>query len=405
MAGQTTQDCGRQKTRGWGDGGRSASCPRGTQRATINVLPTTTLEVTPPQWGGCVKISPHDPARLVARYHSSRWRKDLDYVLKVYYKHNAQASYKEAEWVKTRDLFFAHLLPYREEALDLKERSPMDFMPFIEEQFWRVTGLCLNGLWDFTAWIKQESYYHGLVAQQGHLHRCSHLTGVPLPRWPQVKPSESHQNSHKRVETLAAGSSEPSTGATMAPVQETPAEEPPVTETPVAKAPAARSDTPAPMETGGVGDGQSWAEQVEAGIEVEFQQDRPAKCCRSLSRKQEVRPMLPFPLQDSEGRLASILRLYEHVGEQPVPRNDVAGRAIMHLHLDTVPREARHLRNQVICMIAEYHLTSSARGLSSLSPVLLEVAKPLLPPIKSYVSGVAFEGTRDVRVVDRAKTL
>ena len=76
----------------------------------------------------------------------------------------------------------------------------------------------------------------------------------------------------------------------MAPVQETPAEEPPVmeppvTETPVVEAPAAHSDTPAPMETGRVGDGQSWAEQVEAGIEAEFLQDRPMKHHRSLSRK------------------------------------------------------------------------------------------------------------------------
>ena len=70
-----------------------------------------------------------------------------------------------------------------------------------------------------------------------------------------------------------------------------------------------------------------------------------------------------------------------------------------------MPCEARHLGNQVICMIAEYHLTGSARGLSSLSPVLPEVATTLLPPIKDYVPGVAFEGTRDVRVVDRARTL
>ena len=64
--------------------------------------------------------------------------------------------------------------------------------------------------------------------------------------------------------------------------------EPPVTETPVTEAPASdipRSDTPAPMETGGAGDGQSWAEQVEAGLEAEFQQDRPTKRCQSLSRK------------------------------------------------------------------------------------------------------------------------
>ena len=29
----------------------------------------------------------------------------------------------------------------------------------------------------------------------------------------------------------------------------------------------------------------------------------------------------------------------------------------------------------------------------------------MLPPIKEYVPGVAFEGTRDVRVLDRARTL
>ena len=77
----------------------------------------------------------------------------------------------------------------------------------------------------------------------------------------------------------------------------------------------------------------------------------------------------------------------------------------MHLHLETVPREARHLGNQVICMIAEYHLTSSAQGPSSLSPILPEAATTLLPSIKGYVPGVTFEGTRDVRVLDHAKTL
>ena len=93
-------------------------------------------------------------------------------------------------------------------------------------------------------WIKPGSYYHGLVAQQGHLHKCPHLVGVPLPRWPQVTPSESCQDLQKKAETLATSSSEPSTRATATPVTETP---------------TARSDTPAPMETGRVGDSQSWA--------------------------------------------------------------------------------------------------------------------------------------------------
>ena len=46
MAGQ---DRGRQQTRGQGDGGWSASCPRGARGATPNVPPTTALEVTTPQ--------------------------------------------------------------------------------------------------------------------------------------------------------------------------------------------------------------------------------------------------------------------------------------------------------------------------------------------------------------------
>ena len=180
-----------------------------------------------------------------------------------------------------------------------------------------------------------------------------------------------------KVDTQTTSSSEPNATAMAAPVTETPVMETPVTETPVTETPAARSDTPAPMETGGVGDGQSWAECVKAGIDEEFQQDRPVKRHRSQSRRHKQRPMLPFPLQDSEGRLASISQLYEHVGEQPATCHNVAGRGFMHLHPEMLPGKAMCLRNQIACMIAA-----------------------LLPPIKNYVPGIAFEGTRDVRVMD-----
>ena len=131
----------------------------------------------------------------------------------------------------------------------------MDYMVCIEEHFWRATGLHLNGLQDFMAWIKQGSYYHRLVAQQGHLHKCPHLVGVLLPRWPQVTPSESRWESQMKADTQTTSSSEPNAGAMAVPVTKTP---------------AACSDTPAPMETGGVGDSQSWAECIEAGIDEEF---------------------------------------------------------------------------------------------------------------------------------------
>ena len=171
-----------------------------------------------------------------------------------------------------------------------------------------------------------------------------------------------------KLDAQIPSSSRPSVGATVAPITETPVAETPVAEaavveTPVVEAPAdetpgaealvAPSSTPAPMETGRAGDGQSWAEQMEAGEDESFQRSRPAKRAWSQSRRHKLKPWLPFPLQDSEGRLTSILQLYEHAAAQP-------GWAIMHLHPDLLPQKATCLGNQVACMIAEYHLTTSA---------------------------------------------
>ena len=335
-------------------------------------------------------------------------------MLWVYYKYNA-VSFKEVEWARLKEKFFEHFLPHKKEALGLKERCPIDYMAYIEDHFYKATGLHLNGLRSLTAWIKQGSYYHGLVARQGHLHECPHLVGVPLPRWPQVTPSESRRESQMKSDAQTTSSSKPNVGATEAPVTETPVAEAPVMETPVveapvtetlgAEAPAAPSDTPAPMETGRVSDGQSWAECVEAGADEGFQRARPTKHPQSQSRRCEPRPPLPFPLQDSEGRLTSVLQLCEHVAEQPVAHHNVAGRGIMHLHPEMLLQSARHLGNQVACMIVEYHLTSNARGPLSLSPIIPQEAGALLPPLKNYVPGVTFKGTRDVRVVDCAETL
>ena len=165
----------------------------------------------------------------------------------------------------------------------------------------------------------------------------------------------------------------------------------------------ATADVLAPMGTGGAGDGQSWLEQTEA--EDNFKRRRPAKCPRSQSRRQEDRPTFPFPLQDEEGRCTSAQEIYRHSGQQPPARHNVATMGITHLHLEVLPHDAKSLGNQVLCMIVEYHLASHAQGSPSLSPVLLEAARDLLPPVDHYVGSVAFCGTRDVRVVERAKTL
>ena len=276
-AGQPVQERRRQLTRGRGllGRGRLASRSRRGRRLTAGAPATNTQGDAQPQPGCRTRTSGYDPAILAGNYRSSGWQKDLEHVLKVYYRYNLQAPFDELEWIRVRELFFDRFAAKRAEALRIKEESPLDYMPFIAGEFYAVTGIHLHELQDFTRWIKKNSYYHGLLVHQGQIEEIPHLIGEGFPKWPQLKPSESHRNSYSRAEGLMAGSSEPATRPPAAPTQETPAEEPPMVEAPVPG--PSHSSPPAPMETGGAGDGQSWADQAEASAEAEFRQVRPPK--------------------------------------------------------------------------------------------------------------------------------
>ena len=113
-------------------------------------------------------------------------------MLKVYYRYNLRAPYNELEWIRVRELFFDRFMAKKAEALRIKEESPLDYMPFIAGEFHVVTGMHLHELQDFTRWIKKGSYYHWLLVYQGQIEEIPHLIGEDLPKWPQLKPSESH---------------------------------------------------------------------------------------------------------------------------------------------------------------------------------------------------------------------
>ena len=204
VGGASPQDHGRSNMRGWGGGSQSISHPRGMQdKASAqppcqegdlpsgsmpSVPPPPAPERTQPQQGGQPRSALCDPAWLAANFHSSGWRKDLEHILWVYYKFSI-ASFREVEWSRVKELFFNHFLQYKEEALALKEARLMDFMAYIQNLFYQATGLHLDGLGSFTGWIKKGSYYHGLVARQGCLHECLHLTGPPCPDGPKCLPA------------------------------------------------------------------------------------------------------------------------------------------------------------------------------------------------------------------------
>ena len=73
-------------------------------------------------------------------------------------------------------------------------------------------------------------------------------------------------------------------------------------------------------------------------------------------------------------------------------------------HPELGAEELQRLNNQVLLMIAEYHLMSASQGTHRILPVLPEGAAQLIPPLDDYLPG-SFEGCRDIRVMDRAQIL
>ena len=150
-ADSTYPDRGRQQTRGRGLRGRSTSRPRRGQGIATNAPSTAAQRDSQFQPG---RHSRPGPAEMAAKYRASGWRRDLEHMLKVYYRHTIQTPYREAEWVRARECFFDHLTPRKAEAIAIKEEAPLDYMAYIAEEFEKATGLHLNGLLEFTLWIK-----------------------------------------------------------------------------------------------------------------------------------------------------------------------------------------------------------------------------------------------------------
>ena len=73
--------------------------------------------------------------------------------------------------------------------MDIKELSPLWFMPYMADLFKDVTGKDLQGLSGFTGWIGIGDYYHWKVAQLGQLQSCPCVQGHPVPNGPMARPS------------------------------------------------------------------------------------------------------------------------------------------------------------------------------------------------------------------------
>ena len=142
----------------------------------------------PPSSTSGSKGASTNPLEGLAKFRSAGWKKDLSHILRGFYLYN-YPSKMEVDWEKLRVKFLNHLRQYQDKWKTIKE-VPLEYMPYMEHQFLLLTGIRLQGLSQFTAWIKPGSYYHGVVAKKGQLSKCLHLARIPPPMRPQICPSE-----------------------------------------------------------------------------------------------------------------------------------------------------------------------------------------------------------------------
>ena len=145
----------------------------------------------------------------MSNYVASGWKRDLMYIISCCWVAQV-GSLDSKEWEVAIRKFLAVMVNRKAiEWTDIKELTPLQFMPYVANLFQEVTGKDLHGLSQFTGWIGLGGYYHWKVAQQGLLHAMPHLQGQPVPKGPMACPSgRPHPSRSTQTETPAAGASE-----------------------------------------------------------------------------------------------------------------------------------------------------------------------------------------------------
>ena len=125
----------------------------------------------------------------MANFVASGWRRDLTHFIGCCWSVQVE-SLEWNEWHTAITKFLAVMVKKRiHEWTDVKELTPLQFMPYVAKLFREVTGRNLSGLSHFTGWISVGGYYHWRVVQQGLAHQVPHLAGQPAPRTPNTHPS------------------------------------------------------------------------------------------------------------------------------------------------------------------------------------------------------------------------
>ena len=309
---------------------------------------------------------------------------------------------------------------------DIKELTPLQFMPYVAKLFREVTGRDLSGLSHFTGWIGIGGYYHWRVVQQGLVHQVPHLAGQPAPRTLDAHPSgkslppkppqtetpstgasgkqqdrsQPAPSGSRQEPTLSQGGRPPTSGQsgmTAAPKQSGKSSTPRQGSEPASTGgskPSTASGGPSncPPGRGGAGDGagtdwfQMYMRETQGGI------SEP--------------PAPPYPVGMAEERREAIGHIYDRVAGKEPPMHNITYRALRAYYTRVDPQTLSTWACQILCMIAEYHMACVTRGSAVTSPILPRELAEHLPPLADYAPPEDQSGATDVRIRDYwARTL
>ena len=362
----------------------------------------------------------------MANFVASGWRHDLIHFIGCCW--SAQiGSLERDEWCVAITKFLAVMAKKKNhDWTDIKELTPLQFMPYVAKLFREVTGRDLSGLSHFTGWIGIGGYYHWRVVQQGLVHQVPHLAGQPAPRTPDTHPSgkslspkppqtktpsmgaSSKQQDRSQLApsgsrqepTPSQGGRPPTSGqsrTTAAPKQSGKSSTPRQGSEPASTGgtkPSTASGGPSnrPPDRGGAGDGagtdwsQMYMHETQGGIS-----EPPA-------------PL--YPVGMVEERREAIGHIYDRVAGKEPPMRNITSRALRAYYTRVDPQTLSTWACQILCMIAEYHMACMTRGSVVTSPILPRELAERLPPLADYTPPEDQSGTTDVCIRDHwARTL
>ena len=305
--------------------------------------------------------------------------------------------------------------------MDIKELTPLQFMPYVAKLFREVTGQDLSGLGHFTGWIGLGGYYHWRVAQQGLIHLVPHLAGQSMPRTPDARPSgKPLPPKPAQTKTLSTGASgkqpdrsQPAPGGSRQEPTLSQGGRPSTSgQSRTTTAPRQSGKSSTPRQSGGPASSNGSGTPAASGGPPNHPPGREGAgdwydmYMRETQGMISEPPVPPYPVRTVEARKEAIGHIYDRVAGKEPPSHNVASRALRAYYTRVDPQTLSTWACQMLCMIAEYHLACMTRGSAVTSPILPRELAECLPPLADYAPPEDQSGATDIRVRDHwARTL